>query len=122
MLPPRPTKIIAVHINYSGRANERGRKPHVPSYFFKPVSSLAGSGVVTRPRGTELLVSEGEIAVIIGKHTRNVTPAQAVDAIGWYAAANDFGVHDLRWADGGSNVRSKGHDGFTPMSEPVPVS
>ena len=29
-------------------------------------------------------------------------------------AANDFGVYDLRYADKGSNLRSKGADGFTP--------
>jgi len=33
----------------------------------------------------------------------------------WVTAANDFGVYDLRHADGGSNVRSKGIDGFTPL-------
>jgi 2-keto-4-pentenoate hydratase/2-oxohepta-3-ene-1,7-dioic acid hydratase in catechol pathway/regulator of RNase E activity RraA len=117
---PPPTKIIAVHVNYSGRASERGRRPDFPSYFFKPVSSLAGDGdTVVRPRGTELLVFEGEIAVIIGRRTRNVTPEGAAGAIGWYAAANDYGLHDLRWADRGSNVLTKGHDGFTPLSAPV---
>jgi len=119
---PVPTKIIAVHLNYSGRAAERGRRPEVPSYFLKPVSSLGRDGdPVVRPRGTELLVFEGEIAVIIGKQARNLTPEQAGSAIGWFAAANDFGLYDLRWADAGSNVRSKGQDGFTPLSEPVPA-
>jgi hypothetical protein len=33
----------------------------------------------------------------------------------WVTAANDFGVYDLRYADNGSNVRSKGIDGFTPL-------
>jgi 5-oxopent-3-ene-1,2,5-tricarboxylate decarboxylase / 2-hydroxyhepta-2,4-diene-1,7-dioate isomerase len=120
---PSAGKIIAVHVNYSGRASERGRRPEFPSYFFKPVSSLAGDGdEVVRPRGTELLVFEGEIAVIIGRSTRNVTPDAAAEAIGWYAAADDFGLHDLRWADRGSNVLTKGHDGFTPLSSPVPAA
>ena len=30
-------------------------------------------------------------------------------------AANDFGVYDLRYADRGSNLRSKGLDGYTPV-------
>jgi regulator of RNase E activity RraA len=30
-------------------------------------------------------------------------------------AANDFGVYDLRYADKGANVRSKGIDGYTPL-------
>ena len=33
----------------------------------------------------------------------------------WVTAANDFGVYDLRYADRGANVRSKGIDGLTPM-------
>ncbi|MFG2730353.1 fumarylacetoacetate hydrolase family protein [Streptomyces canus] len=33
----------------------------------------------------------------------------------WVTAANDAGVYDLRYADRGSNLRSKGADGFTPL-------
>ena len=68
-----------------------------------------------RPQGTELLTFEGEIAVVIGRAARNVTPEQGLAHVGWYAAANDVGVYDLRWNDRGSNVRSKGHDGYTPV-------
>jgi len=35
--------------------------------------------------------------------------------VGWVTAANDVGVYDLRHADGGSNVRATGVDGFTPL-------
>ena len=38
-----------------------------------------------------------------------------MDYVGWVTAANDFGVYDLRYPDRGSNVRSKGIDGFTPL-------
>jgi 5-oxopent-3-ene-1,2,5-tricarboxylate decarboxylase / 2-hydroxyhepta-2,4-diene-1,7-dioate isomerase len=57
--------------------------------------------------------------VIVGRRARNLTPDEATEAIGWFAAANDYGVQDLRWADRGSNVLSKGQDGFTPLSAPV---
>jgi len=114
--PPRPSKIVAVHLNYRSRAAERGRTPTVPSYFLKPPSSLSGDGApVVRPPGCELLAYEGEIAVVIGARTRNVPVEEARACIGWYAAANDFGVYDLRWADRGSNVLAKGADGFTPV-------
>lgn len=109
------TKVIAVHLNYHSRAAQRGRVPTEPSYFLKPPSSLSAGGNVVRPRGTELLAFEGEIAVIIGTRARDVTPAQAADHIAFYAPANDFGVHDFRWADRGSNVLAKGQDGFTPI-------
>ena len=114
-----PTKVVAVHLNYSSRAEQRGRVPSEPSYFLKPPSSVSDGGRVVRPRGTELLAYEGEIAVILGAPVRGATVSEAQAAIGWYAPANDFGVHDLRWADRGSNVLSKGHDGFTPIGPAV---
>src|SRR5215212_7156356 len=115
----RPTKVVAVHLNYSSRAQQRGRVPAEPSYFLKPPSSISGGGPVVRPKGTELLAYEGEIAVILGASVRDASVAEAQAAVGWYAPANDFGVHDFRWADRGSNVLSKGHDGYTPIGPAV---
>jgi len=112
----RPSKIIAVHLNFRSRAEERGRVPTSPSYFLKPPSSLgAHDEAVARPAGCELLVYEGEIAVVIGKRARRVSVVEALEHVESYAAANDFGVYDLRWADRGSNLLSKGQDGFTPV-------
>lgn len=116
----RTRKVIAVHINYPSRAAQRGRTPQQPSYFLKPSSSLAlGSaeapGIVERPAGCELLGYEGEIALIIGKSARRVGLEDAWSHVEWVTASNDLGVYDLRYADKGSNVRSKGGDGFTPV-------
>ncbi len=111
-----PGKIIAVHLNYPSRAAQRGRTPEQPSYFLKPASSLSASGApVERPDGCELLVFEGEIALVIGRRTRGVSPDEGWAAVSHVTAANDFGVYDLRYADKGSNLRSKGADGFTPV-------
>ena len=111
-----PGKIIAVHLNYPSRAAQRGRTPAQPSYFLKPSSSLAASGAtLERPAGTELLAFEGEIALIIGEPARRVSPADGWRHVASVTAANDFGLYDLRAADKGSNVRSKGGDGFTPL-------
>lgn len=115
-LPGRPGKIIAVHLSYASRAEQRGRRPADPSYFFKPSSSVAASGgTIERPAGTELLAFEGEIALVIGTAARNVSLDDAWRHVGWITAANDFGLYDLRANDKGSNVRSKGRDGFTPI-------
>ncbi len=114
-LGARPGKVIAVHLNYPSRAAQRGRTPAAASYFLKPPSSLAGSGAVERPGGTELLAFEGEVALVIGRPARHVRPEQGWEHVGWVTAANDLGLHDLRTADRGSNVRSKGGDGFTPV-------
>ena len=116
-----PGKVIGVHLNYHSRAAQRGRVPSEPSYFLKPTTSVSSGGEVVRPQGTELLAFEGEIAVIIGTRARNVTPEDAGRHIGAYAPANDFGLHDFRWADRGSNVMAKGQDGFTPIGPAMPA-
>jgi 5-oxopent-3-ene-1,2,5-tricarboxylate decarboxylase / 2-hydroxyhepta-2,4-diene-1,7-dioate isomerase len=72
-----------------------------------------------RPHGTELLSVEGEVAAIIGRRARNITPEQGLEYVDWYAPANDIGLYDLRWADRGSNLFSKGQDGFTPIGPAV---
>jgi 2-keto-4-pentenoate hydratase/2-oxohepta-3-ene-1,7-dioic acid hydratase in catechol pathway/regulator of RNase E activity RraA len=115
-LPSRPGKIIAIHLNYASRADQRGRRPADPSYFFKPSSSVAPSGgTIERPAGTELLAFEGEIALVIGEPARRVGVDAAWRHVASVTAANDFGLYDLRENDRGSNVRSKGGDGFTPI-------
>ena len=111
-----PSKIIAVHLNYPSRARERGRVPTQPSYFLKPPSSLAGTKeAIVRPEGCELLGFEGEIALVIGSRAQRVAPEEGWRYVRWVTAANDVGVYDLRYADRGSNLRSKGADGFTPL-------
>jgi 2-keto-4-pentenoate hydratase/2-oxohepta-3-ene-1,7-dioic acid hydratase in catechol pathway len=97
-------------------AAQRGRTPQTPSYFLKPGSSLSASGgTVERPAGCELLAFEGEIALVIGTRARRVEPADAWAHVSFVTAANDLGVYDLKYADKGSNLRSKGGDGFTPL-------
>jgi 2-keto-4-pentenoate hydratase/2-oxohepta-3-ene-1,7-dioic acid hydratase in catechol pathway len=112
----RPTKILAVHLNYRSRAEERGRMPRHPSYFLKPPSSLAADGAaVIRPQGCELLNCEGELAAVIGARARHVAPEDALAHVAYYSAANDFGLYDMRAADRGSNLFAKGQDGYTPV-------
>lgn len=116
LLPSPPGKVIAVHVNYPSRAAERGRTPEQPGYFLKPATSLSASGgTIERPVGCELLAFEGEIALVIGKTTRRVTPEEGWASVSHVTASNDCGVYDLRYADKGSNLRSKGGDGFTPI-------
>ncbi|TFD71697.1 fumarylacetoacetate hydrolase family protein [Cryobacterium sp. Hb1] len=115
-----PGKVIALHLNYPSRIAQRGRVPEQPSYFLKPGTSVSASGTpIERPTGTELLAFEGEIALIIGHRVRRVSPEQGWAAVSGVTAANDFGVYDLRYADKGSNLKSKGGDGFTPLGPNV---
>lgn len=120
LLGGRPGKVIAVHLNYPSRTAQRGYIPAQPGYFLKPSSSLSTSGTpIERPVGCELLAFEGEIALIIGKDARRVTPKEGWSHVSGVTAANDFGLYDLKYADKGSNLRSKGGDGFTPLGPSI---
>lgn len=117
-LPPvEPTKIVAVHLNHTSRVAEfMTSLPAAPTYFHKPVSALnAHRGAVVRPPGCRYLNYEGEIAIVIGRVCRGVTPAEAADHIAGYTIANDFGLHDFRDTDAGSMLRVKGSDTLCPL-------
>jgi 5-oxopent-3-ene-1,2,5-tricarboxylate decarboxylase/2-hydroxyhepta-2,4-diene-1,7-dioate isomerase len=117
-LPPVvPTKIIAVHLNHRSRVAEfRATLPPAPTYFHKPVSALAGHrGAVVRPANCKYLNYEGEVAIVIGRPCRGVTPEQAGEYIAGYTIANDFGLHDFRDTDAGSMLRVKGSDTMAPL-------
>ena len=68
-----------------------------------------------RPEGCQWLNYEGEIAIVIGKTCRNVSPAEAGDCIAGYSVANDYGLHDFRDTDAGSMLRVKGSDTLCPV-------
>jgi 5-oxopent-3-ene-1,2,5-tricarboxylate decarboxylase / 2-hydroxyhepta-2,4-diene-1,7-dioate isomerase len=121
-LPPVvPSKILCVHLNHRSRVEEfQTSLPPAPTYFHKPVSSLNGhEGHVVRPERCEWLNYEGEIAIVIGRTTRNVSQEQAWDHIAGYTIANDYGLHDFRDTDAGSMLRVKGSDTLCPLGPGV---
>ncbi len=121
-LPPvEPRKILCVHLNYRSRVEEFGTSlPAAPTYFHKPVSALnAHDGQVVRPQRCQYLNYEGEIAIVIGRTTRNVSQEQAWDHIAGYTVANDYGLHDFRDTDAGSMLRVKGSDSLCPLGPGV---
>ena len=121
LAPVEPTKILAVHLTYQSRVDEyAARTPPQPSYFVKPPTTLNGHrGVLRRPRGTEFLNYEGELAVVIGRRMKGVAEEDALSYVGGYTCANDVGLHDFRHADRGSMLRVKGQDGFLPLGPEV---
>jgi 5-oxopent-3-ene-1,2,5-tricarboxylate decarboxylase / 2-hydroxyhepta-2,4-diene-1,7-dioate isomerase len=115
--PVEPTKILCVHLNHVSRVKEfQAKLPSAPTYFQKPVSSLNGhGGNVVRPEGCKWLNYEGEVAIVIGRTCRNVSPDTAGDYIRGYTVANDYGLHDFRDTDAGSMLRVKGSDTLCPL-------
>ena len=117
-LPPcEPTKVIAVHLNYSSRTAEFMTKlPSAPTYFHKPITAVnAHNAAVVRPAGCKWLNFEGEIVIVIGKTCRNISPQEASEYIAGYTIGNDYGLHDFRDTDAGSMLRVKGADTLAPI-------
>jgi 5-oxopent-3-ene-1,2,5-tricarboxylate decarboxylase / 2-hydroxyhepta-2,4-diene-1,7-dioate isomerase len=117
-LPPvEPSKILCVHLNHVSRVKEfQITLSKTPTYFQKPTSSLnAHNGDVVRPVGCKWLNYEGEVAIVIGRTCRNISPDQASTYIRGYTVANDYGLHDFRDTDAGSMLRVKGSDTLCPL-------
>ncbi|MEI6643085.1 MAG: fumarylacetoacetate hydrolase family protein [Novosphingobium sp.] len=117
LAPCNPSKIICVHLNYESRVKEFITKlPPAPTYFQKPVTALnTHKGAIVRPERCKYLNYEGEIAIVIGRSCRNVSPEEAADYILGYSVANDYGLHDFRDTDAGSMLRVKGSDTLCPI-------
>lgn len=115
--PTEPRKIICVHLNYRSRVEEfMTVLPDAPTYFHKPLTALCGHKAdIVRPERCKWLNYEGEIAIVIGRHCRNISRTEAKDYIAGYTIANDYGLHDFRDTDAGSMLRVKGSDTLCPV-------
>jgi len=120
MMPVRPSKIIGIGRNYLEHARELGNEvPVVPILFFKPSTSLIGSGdAILLPSVSTRVEFEAEIGVVVGKRVRNVDQAAAERAIGGFVCVNDVTCRDLQKTDGQWG-RAKGFDTFCPVGPKV---
>lgn len=123
LLPPvEPTKIIAIGRNYAAHAEEMGLTlGAVPSVFIKPLQTLVGHGddVVLPPRRLSTEVEhEGELAVVIGRRARNVSPSELADVVFGLTCANDVSARDIQRSDP-QLTRGKGFDTFCPLGPHV---
>ncbi|MCB0153186.1 MAG: fumarylacetoacetate hydrolase family protein [Anaerolineae bacterium] len=100
LLPPvlRPGKVVALGRNYAAHAKEGGAEPpDYPMLFHKTAGSLLGAGgTIIIPPVTEQVDYEGELAIIIGRACKQVSPAQALDYVAGYTIANDVSARDLQ--------------------------
>jgi len=93
---PDPQKVLCVGINYLSHVKETGREvPDKPMMFARFADSqTAHEGPIVRPRASERLDFEGELAIVIGKRARHVKAADAFDVIAGYACYNDGSIRD----------------------------
>ncbi len=116
LTPSRPTKIICVGLNYRDHAEELGMPiPEEPVIFLKPSSACLPHGEnIVIPSISQRVDYEAELAVVIGRKCRNVSPEEALNYILGYTCFNDVTARDLQMKDG-QWTRAKSFDTFAPF-------
>lgn len=117
LLPPvEPSKIICIGLNFQDHAAEVGQEVQAePLMFFKPPSSLIGSGqkIIIPPQSSHVEL-EVELAMVVGKKAKNVATADAKNYILGFTIANDVTARDIQFSDL-QWARSKAFDTFGPL-------
>lgn len=111
-----PTKVICVGINYAAHGEELDWEvPEEPMLFFKPSSSVIGSGQqIVLPAESQRVDYEAELAVVMGQTARNISEDEAPEAIFGYTCANDVTARDIQERES-QFFRCKGFDTFCPI-------
>jgi 2-keto-4-pentenoate hydratase/2-oxohepta-3-ene-1,7-dioic acid hydratase in catechol pathway len=98
--PPidKPGKIVCMGLNYADHAKEGGNaRPEYPSFFMRGPSSLtAHLNPIVRPRVSDKLDYEAELAFVIGKKARHLTLENALDCVAGYSIFNDGSIRDYQ--------------------------
>jgi 2-keto-4-pentenoate hydratase/2-oxohepta-3-ene-1,7-dioic acid hydratase in catechol pathway len=115
-----PSKVIGAFANYRAHHREMGGtdERESPEVFLKAPSSIIGPGEAIRlPALPDRAIHhEAELAVVIGRRTKDVKAASALDAVFGYT-----GLMDITVRGKGDRSRRKSYDTFTPVG-PVLVT
>ena len=116
LAPVIPSKVLCVGHNYSDHAAELGSEvPPEPLIFMKPSTAGVGPDQPVRlPALSGEVHHEAELAVVMGRLTRDVGPDEALGRVLGYTCANDVTARDLQRRDG-QWTRAKGFDSFCPL-------
>jgi 2-keto-4-pentenoate hydratase/2-oxohepta-3-ene-1,7-dioic acid hydratase in catechol pathway len=116
LTPVAPSKLIAVGLNYADHARESGQElPKEPLFWFKAPTSLIPDGAkIEIPFANHRVDYEAELAIVIGRRVRNVTPAAAARYIFGYTAAQDISDRTIQNSES-QWARAKSFDTFTPL-------
>jgi 2-keto-4-pentenoate hydratase/2-oxohepta-3-ene-1,7-dioic acid hydratase in catechol pathway len=115
---PRPGKVIAIGRNYRDHADESGMAPpEKPRIIGKFPSSITGPNTaIPRTDYISKLDFEAELAVVIGRHARNVNPCEALAFVAGYSILNDLSAREFQFdIQPAQTTFAKSMDGFTPM-------
>lgn len=120
LAPIVPPTIYAIGLNYRAHAEEMDKPiPEHPVVTMKsPTALLDPGGTIRLPRflPSDSVDYECELAIVIGRSCKNATPANALDHVLGYTAANDVSARDWqKLYSGGQWCKGKTFDTFCPL-------
>jgi 2-keto-4-pentenoate hydratase/2-oxohepta-3-ene-1,7-dioic acid hydratase in catechol pathway len=125
VLPPvdQPSKIVNVGLNYEEHVTEQdGELPDKPLLFAKAPSAIIGhEDAIILPNNVEQVDYEVELALVIGRTARNLSPEEAHEYIAGYTVFNDISARDAQFEDG-QFFRGKSYDTFAPIGPVLTVN
>lgn len=124
---PNPDKILCVGLNYQEHVVETGRdNTEQPAIFIRlPESQVGHRQPILRPRESNNLDYEAEIAVIIGRTGRRISQDKAWSHIAGYSCYNDGSVrdwqrHTIQWTAGKNFARTGGFGPWMVTADEIP--
>lgn len=120
LAPFQPSVVLCIGLNYRQHAAEGNQPiPQFPVLFMKSPASVQNPGdpiILPRHLRSDRVDYECELAVVIGRTCKNVSPENALDYVFGYTCANDVSARDWQ-REWGSNqwCRAKSFDTFCPL-------
>jgi 2-keto-4-pentenoate hydratase/2-oxohepta-3-ene-1,7-dioic acid hydratase in catechol pathway len=126
LAPIQPCAILCIGLNYRQHAAETKSKiPDQPILFMKSPGAVQNPGdpiLIPTHLASHQVDYECELAVVIGKRCKNVSPAEALQYVAGYTCGNDVSARDWqKFHGGGQWCRGKTFDTFCPLG-PVLVT
>jgi 2,4-diketo-3-deoxy-L-fuconate hydrolase len=114
---PRPSKILAIGLNYRGHAEESGLEiPEEPVVFAKLPSALAGpTDEIVIPGGRVRVDWEAELVVCIGRRARRVRAADAWSYVAGVTAGQDVSDRQEQFRAMRQWTIAKSFDTYAPI-------
>lgn len=116
LAPCKPSKIVAVGLNYRAHAEEMNDEiPDFPALFLKPETAVIGpEDTIIYPEMSKQVDYEAELAIVIKKEAHKIAEEQVQEYILGYTCMNDVTARDLQRIDS-QWIRAKGFDTFAPL-------
>jgi len=117
LAPVDPPNIFCLGLNYRHHAAETGiQAPDQPRLFLKTTTAIIGpeQSIVLPAMDRDTVDYEAELAIVIGKQTKNVSEKNALDYVLGYTCANDVSARSCQFSDK-QWARGKSFDTFCPI-------